>query len=103
MVRMQKAEDQLQERYPDTKRGLQNLRYDYFPALKHSLGVELPNPDRLQVERLEQIKLDDIFVIQLILGREGKGDQIPGVLLIPRSYDGVHKGALLLHEEGKEG
>ncbi len=97
------SQELLQERYPNTQRGLQNLRYDYFPALQHTLGVELPDPDDLQVERLQQIQQDDYFVIKLVIGRKGAGDQIPGILLIPRTAYGELKGALLLHEEGKSG
>lgn len=95
------SEELLQERYPDSKRGLQNLRYDYTPALQHTLGVQLPDPDNLQVVRRDAIKQDDHFVHHVIVGKKGVGDQIPGILLIPRAIEGVHKGALLLHEEGK--
>lgn len=97
------AEEMLKEHYPDTKRGLQNLRYEYTPALKHTLGVSLPDAVDIQVERLAQIKNNTHFVHHVIISRKGVGDQIPGILLVPRSIEGVNKGVLLLHEDGKAG
>lgn len=95
------SEEQLQSAYPNSEYGLRKLRRVYRTALKHALGAEQPGHNELTVERVDRVKQPDLFIEKVIIGREGEGDRIPGVLLIPRSGPSIKPGAVLAHGEGK--
>lgn len=95
------SNDQLNSLYPDRPDRLEMLSHQTRKALTHVLGVEQTSFNELKVERLDRIKTDDIFIEKLLLGREGKGDRIPAVLLKPRQSPLSGMGHVLAHSAGK--
>ncbi|MGC9326232.1 MAG: hypothetical protein ACP5I1_01230, partial [Candidatus Hinthialibacter sp.] len=94
------SEKQLQLIFPDNERSLRALRRRADKTLRHALGVENPDPNDLVIERIDAQQKGSLFVEKILLGREGEGDRIPAVLLVPGNYS--KSGTLLVHGDGKD-
>ena len=97
----QQSEAQLKSYYPSDMQSLRRLRRMYHKALEHVLGDNEPAADQLIVNRIDRTKLPSMFIEKVILGRKGVGDQIPGLLYLPREDGSFRRGVILVHEEGK--
>ena len=101
---IESSETQLREVFPSDKTHLRALRFRAGTALRHVLGANKPDQNELAVERLQTITRktqDGLFIEKVILGRKGKGDRIPGILLVPSVLSDQAIGTLLVHEKGK--
>ncbi len=95
------SEAQLQEIYPNDESALLRLRRIAGTALRHTLSAQLPKRNELVIDRLVAEKIPGAFVERMVIGRVGKGDRIPGILVIPNDRKGSSSGTVLVHEEGK--
>lgn len=94
------SEKQLQSLFPDNQSALSALKRRAETALRNALGVENPDSNDLNIERIDAKKIDDVYVEKIVLGRKGIGDRIPALILCPKNS--TDKGTLLVHCGGKD-
>jgi len=73
---------------PHDARGLQEFRRVVGTALRVMIHDRLPGSDEVEVKRLGHEDRDQVRVDKLMLGRKGKGEQVPAVLLTPGGHGG---------------
>ena len=97
LVRMDEA--QLEALRPRDRESLERFKRVLSPAWKHTLQVNVPEGD-LVVEAGAVSKAGDYTVSRLAIGRAGKGDRLP-VLMISPPRDRLNDIVILAHPEGK--
>lgn len=85
-VMIQHARDSLVHGLGEGVEALDRFRQVMFPALRLSLSVEVPAGPDLVVEARSSETLEGFVIERLTIGRTGKGDCVPAVLLTPRSH-----------------
>lgn len=88
------------EAYPESRRELERFVDTYGPALNHSLLVDVPNPEQIQVTELGDTEVPRGVARRLVIGRAGVGDAIPAVLLLPEVRR-PGRPVLLVSDSGK--
>jgi dienelactone hydrolase len=78
---------------------MERYRKQMLPAWKHNLQID-PEERKLIVEAGRITKFLDCTSTVLALGREGRGDRIPAVIVTPR-HDPLRTMAILVHPDGK--
>ena len=78
---------------------LERYRKEMLPAWKHSLQVEFVERG-LMVQPEKITKAQDYTATRLLLGRAGKGDKLPAMLITPRR-DTLRTMVVLAHPEGR--
>ncbi|HMJ88599.1 MAG TPA: acetylxylan esterase [Candidatus Acidoferrum sp.] len=78
---------------------LAQYRKEMLPAWRRSLQID-STERRLLVEPGKITKLPDCTITILAIGRDGRGDRIPAVLITPR-HDPLRTMAILVHPDGK--
>jgi len=97
LVRMDEA--QLEALRPRDGESLERFKRVMSPAWKHTLQVNVPEGD-LMVEAGPVSKAPDFTSSRLAIGRAGKGDRLP-VLMISPPRDRLNGIVILAHPEGK--
>ena len=92
-------ETQLERMRPRDRESLEQFKKVMWPAWKHTLQVAIPEGD-LVVEAGEVGKVEDCTVSRLAVGRVGKGDRLPVLMLTP-SRDTLRTLVVLAHPQGK--
>ncbi len=93
------AKDQLEARKPTDPASLARWKEVYRPAWQHTVQVEFPEKN-LIVEAGEITKADGLTYSRLAIGREGRGDRLP-VLMVTPARDNLRSLAVLAHPEGQ--
>ncbi|MDA1138272.1 MAG: hypothetical protein O3B01_06785 [Planctomycetota bacterium] len=70
-------------------------------AFAHTLDVAEPTSEAVVVVKRGEVEHDDYLMEKLLLGRKGKGDQIPALFLSPVKKKSGAAGIVLVHESGK--
>jgi len=91
----------LEARRPKGRAGLAQFRDLFVPALEDVLGVEVPEPNDIAVERTGRTKRSSFWVERLLVGRRCYGDQIPAVMFLPVTSGQTFPATLIVHAEGK--
>ena len=97
LVRMNEA--QLEALRPRDHDSIERFKRVMAPAWKHTLQVSVPEGD-LMVEAGPVRKTGDSTVSHLAIGRAGKGDRLP-VLMISPPRDRLNNIVILAHPDGK--
>ena len=92
----QEAENQTESLKPSGSASLTTARDAFRERLSLALMAETPSPDDVIVRETETLPNGKM----LLLGRDGKGDRIPGVLLQPRRLHSAIRPTLIVHPEG---
>jgi len=92
-------EAQLERLRPHDRESLERFKSVIWPAWKHTLQVGIPEGDLL-VEAGEVSKVGDYTVSRLVVGRAGKGDRLPVLMLTPRR-ETLRNLVVLAHPQGK--
>ncbi len=92
----EQAEKQTESLKPSDSASLAEAKRAFRERLSLALMVEAPAPDAVMVQELEALPNGNM----LVLGREGKGDRVPGVLLKPRRANPAVRPTLVVHPEG---
>ncbi len=95
------SEEQLREVFPEDDLRLRALRRRAGQGLRHAVSAQEPDPRALKIERVDYVEQSQYVIEKYIIGRDGEGDQIPGILLVPDHWKQAKTGTLLLHEKGK--
>ncbi len=93
------GEAQLEALRPRDRESLERFKRVLSPAWKHTMLVNVPEGD-LMVEAGPVRKAGDYTVSRLAIGRAGKGDRLP-VLMISPPRDRLNNIVILAHPEGK--
>jgi dienelactone hydrolase len=94
------SRDSLEGLKPTDRRGLERSRGVMAGMMKDCLAVE-PSPQvEARILGRAQIK-PRTRLTRLILGRRGRGEEIPGILMQPTR--GARRGVLMVHQDGKSG
>lgn len=97
----ERSEQQLQEVFPANETKLRAMRRRLGTALEHVLYVKQPKQDNLEIERVDYINQSECIIEKVLIGRTGEGDQIPGILMIPKNYEQQKQGVLLVGANGR--
>jgi dienelactone hydrolase len=90
---------QLEALKPYDKKSLAHWKEIMSPAWRHSLQVELPEKGLL-VEFGDSQEVNGCTMARLFIGRSGKGDRIPVILVTPRK-DSAKSIVILANAQGK--
>src|SRR5207245_4981778 len=93
------GEAQLEALRPRDRESLERFKRVLSPAWKHTMLVNVPEGD-LMVEAGPVRKAGDYTVSRLAIGRAGKGDRLP-VLMISPPRDRLNNIVILAHLDGK--
>lgn len=96
------SKEKLESMKPDSAQKLKASQRVLYTALKHTLGIQLPQENEFQVTRIEKVEKSDYYVEKMVLGRKGVGDQIPALLITPHINNLNSPCSLLVDENGKE-
>jgi dienelactone hydrolase len=98
------AEAQFESLKPTSKQKLDRFRETMGVAFQRALAAESPSPSELNIVDKGAIEVAGFKGQRLVLGRKGKGDAVPAILLLPRSAQTQASLAatLLVHPEGKD-
>jgi hypothetical protein len=96
---VKRDEAQLEQLRPRDRESLDELKKVMWPAWKHTLQVAIPEGD-LMVEAGEVNKRTGYTLSHLAVGRVGKGDRLPVLMLTP-NRDALRNLVVLAHPEGK--
>jgi dienelactone hydrolase len=80
---------------------LARFREVFAPALEDALGLEMPEPGDITVERTGRTERPSFWVERLLIGRRFYGDQIPAVVFVPVKSVPSFPATLIVHGEGK--
>ena len=90
---------QLERLRPHDSGSLEQFKQMMWPAWKHTLQAAIPEGNLL-VEAGEASKAEDYTVSRLAIGRAGKGDRLPLLMVTPRR-DALRNLVVLGHPRGK--
>jgi len=90
------AREQVEARKPFDAASLDRARRDFRRRLKASLLTRVPAPEELLATAGDELERGEM----LFIGREGRGDRIPGVALEPESPDESLAPVVVVHPEG---
>jgi dienelactone hydrolase len=93
------AQEQWESLKPKDTRSFENFKRTMLPAWRHTLQVEFPEKGLL-VEAADVKKAGAYSISSLHLGRAGKGDRIPAMLITPEN-DSYRYMVVLAHPDGK--
>jgi len=95
------AQAQLASLWPKDEAGLASFRREYGAALRCALAANLPLAAQVGAELGPLGKTASYSLQPLALGRAGRGERIPALLLTPAHHRGRLGGVVLVHGEGK--
>jgi dienelactone hydrolase len=75
------SDKQIQALVPKDARGLEEMRRVIGTALRMMINDKLPAPEEVEHMVVEKAELDGATVRKLLLGRKGKKEQVPAVLV----------------------
>ena len=103
---MKRSQEALEKRKPTNGAELQIFREEMGSALQHSLGLHLPNSSEVTLVEPEgafpTTYQTHFSARHLVIGRQGIGDAIPGVLFRTEPLVGHDPVVVIVHPEGKE-
>ena len=94
------GQTEVERRKPHDKRSLTLFQKTFRPAWEHTLGLEFPTAQQLQATQSSLNQSKEYDVVKLNLGREGRGDNIPALMLSPAG-DKNGNWIVLVHPKGK--
>lgn len=93
--------EQLDALAPVSPENLAKFQRVVGSAMRHTLSVETPRLSDVVAEPLGEVRGRTWSAQRLLIGREGKGDQIPALLFAPESAPKRTPATLLVHPDGK--
>jgi dienelactone hydrolase len=94
-----RSRGQLDALRPEDSSGLEQFKARMLPAWRHTLQAEFPERN-LVVEPGESKKVGNITKHSLHIGRRGRGDRLPVIMLTP-AKDNLRVITILAHPQGK--
>jgi len=98
---IEQSEKQLEDRKPKNRAMLNSFREVYAPALRHALGVEVPNAEEVVIYHPRPSSGENYTAERFFMGRASKGDLIPAVLFAPTNAKRQSPATLVVHANGK--
>jgi hypothetical protein len=95
------AKKQLETLKPTDAAALEKFQKIMAAAMEHTLSASVPTKDEIVVETLAETPHEDFAAERIVIGRKGKGEAIPLVLLSPRSASPKKPATLIVHPDGK--
>jgi len=96
------ATRQVQNLKPTDAARLRKFREIMSVSVRHTLAAAGPPQEDLLVEKLSEAPHDGFVLVRLLLGRRGRGEAIPAVLLIPNGTPRKKVATLVVHPQGKD-
>lgn len=91
---------QFEALWPKDKAGLLRFRRQFEPPFRWALAAQVPAPGEIVVAAGEPARGTGLIAQPLTIGRAGKGDRVPAVLLTPDGRKGG-PAVLMVHGQGK--
>ncbi len=98
---IQQSKAQLQTLWPKDRAGLRRFRRTYAPVFQAALAPGALSTRQIVAREGKPRKHAGFTIQPLTLGRKGKGDCVPAVLLTPENAKKNAPAALLVHGKGK--
>jgi dienelactone hydrolase len=98
---IRQGEAQLESAWPKDRPGLARFRKQYEPAFRHAVAARMPSSDDIIVAEGQPQRRAGCVVQPLTIGRAGKGDRVPAVLLTPERRGSSEPATLVVHGNGK--
>lgn len=95
------AKKQLENLKPADAVALEKFQKVMSVAMKHTLSASVPAKDEIVVETLSLTPHKDMTAARLVIGRKGKGEAIPLVVLLPHSASPEKPSTVIVHPDGK--
>ncbi len=83
-----------------SRSSLERYRQAFAPALRRCFAVEVPEAADITATFGTPSDCGDCLVTEVVIGRKGVGDAIPGLYVTPK-FEGYGKRALMVHPKGK--
>ena len=96
------AKKQLENLKPRDGVALEKFQKVVSVAMKHTLSASVPAKDEILVETVSEAPHKDFTAVRLLVGRKGKREAIPLVLLSPPGNPGKRPAVVIVHPEGKQ-
>ncbi len=90
------ANEQIQQRLPYDATSLARVRAEFRDWLRYSILAWEPAADELVSDVIDELPNGE----KLVIGRRGRGDRIPAVILRPKTENPALKPTLIVHPEG---
>ncbi|NLC56640.1 MAG: hypothetical protein GX774_07390 [Armatimonadetes bacterium] len=101
---IQRSEAQLAAAWPRDRESLRQFRATYLPVLRHSLGAEVPSPGEVVAEAAAEPQVcGRVRAERLFLGRKGRGERVPALLLTRADRTRPAPGVVAVSPEGIAG
>ena len=98
---IERAQRGVERQRPTDETGLQRFKQAMTPALAHSLGAALPEPEGIGARSLGIARRPDGVVQRLLLGRRDRGEQVPALLFSQGPGQAVGPAVVVVHGQGK--
>jgi hypothetical protein len=95
------AKKQLETLKPTDAATLEKFQGILSIAMKHTLSASVPTKDEIVVETLAETPHEDFAAERIVIGRKGKGEAIPLVVLLPHSASPEKPSTVIVHPDGK--
>jgi dienelactone hydrolase len=93
-----RSKESLDKMFPREAKGFEAFQERMRNALRNAICVEVPDPDTILSEDMERVEEGGKVVRKMVIGRKGKGDRIPALLIEP--LGGAREAVLLVAEDG---
>ncbi len=93
---------QVEELKPSDRASLKRFRETMSVAMSHTLSAGVPAKDEIAVENVSESPHDTFTATTLVIGRKGKNEGIPAVLLTPKGALSKKTATLVVHPQGKD-
>ncbi len=99
---IESAKRQIEAMKPTDAASLKKFRETMSVAMSHTLAATIPAKDDIVAEKLQEVPHGEFTVERLVIGRKGKGEAIPAVLLTLKNVSGKMTATLIVHPQGKD-
>jgi dienelactone hydrolase len=96
------AKKQIESLKPTDAATLRKFRRTMSVALNHTLAAAVPAKEDIGVQKVSEHSHGEFTAVKLLIGRTGRHEAIPAILLTPRGVSGKRPATLIVHPEGKE-
>lgn len=94
------AEKQIAQLQPKDARGLAEYRRVMSTALRNLVHSELPSADEVEAKEMgDKTEADGVLWRRYLLGRKGKGEQVPAIGMMGKEFNGTV--VVWIHPRGK--
>jgi len=97
------SQKQLEDLRPRDESSLKRFRREFGVSYRHTLYVTFPSSKAVISQERDHTEWPEAAITRLYLGRQGEGDRVPAMLVMPKDIRGKIPGTLVVHPQGGRG